>query len=232
MNGIQRRRFERLSRVGAYVEANAADFPGTSKGGQAAGRLKTIIGEIEQLDAARVTSVSSGRQATVGKQEGRASLRAQLVAISDTAATIALDHPEFKGRFELTRASVSDQTLLSTARAFAGTAAPLKARFVEYDLPADFLETLNASIGSFEQNTGQQTADTGARVAAGAALEDALARGEQELERADTAVHNKYRGDAAKLAAWASARRLERSRRASNADAAQSGGGNATPAEQ
>lgn len=232
MNGMQRRRFERLSRVSAYSEANAADFPGTSKGGQAAGRLKTVIGEIEQLDTARVTSVSSGRQATVGKKEGRASLRAQLIAISDTAATISLDHPEFKGGFELSRASVSDQTLLSTARAFAAAAAPLKARFVEYDLPADFLESLNASISSFEQHAGQQTADTGARVAAGAALEDALARGEQELERIDTAVHNKYRDDAAKLAAWASARRLERSRRATNSDAAQNVGGEAKPAGQ
>ena len=110
MNGTQRRRFERLSRVSAYVETNAADFPETSKGGQAAARLRAVIEEVERLDAARVTSMSSGRQATVGKQEGRAALRAQLFAISDTAATIALDHPEFRGRFELERASISDQT--------------------------------------------------------------------------------------------------------------------------
>lgn len=230
MNSVQRRRFERLSRVGAFMEANAGDFPGTGKGGQAAARLKATIGEVEQFDASRVTSVSSRRQATVGKQEERAALRAQLFAISDTAATIGLDHPEFRGGFDLSRASVSDQTLISTARVFAAAAAPLKARFVEYDLPADFLETLNASIGSFEQYAGQQTADAGARVAAGAALEVALARGEQEVERLDTAVNNRYRDDAAKLAAWASARRLERSRRAHNGDAAQNGGGGANHA--
>ena len=223
MNGTQRRRLERLVRSVAFAEANAADFPGTSKGGQAVTRMKAAVAEAERLDAARLRSMSSRHQATIGKRDGRASLRAQLVAISDTAAIIALDHSEFRGGFEFPRANVSDQTLLSTARAIAAAAATFEARFVEYDMPADFLEILNASIGSFEQHTGQQTAQTGARIAAVASLEDTLARGELELERFDTAVRNKYREDPAKLAAWASARRLERARRASNSAGEQDG---------
>ncbi|HJU53061.1 MAG TPA: hypothetical protein VJ715_00760 [Pyrinomonadaceae bacterium] len=228
MNSTQRRRFERLARVSAFAAAHAADFPETSKGGQAAARLNAVIAEVERLDAERVTSASSRQQATVGKRDLRASLRAQLVAISDTAETIGLDHPEVKGSFRWSRASVSDQTLLSLARSFAAAAAPLKARFVEYDMPADFLDRLNASIGSFEQHTGRQTAVAGAAVAAGASLEDALTRGEQQLERFDTAVRNKYRDDPGKMSAWASARRLERARRPTNGDDAPHDGGGAT----
>jgi len=232
MNSTQRRRFERLSRVSAFAAANAADFPETGKGGQAAARLKAVIGEVEQLDTSRVTSLSSQQQATVGKRDERGALRAQLNAISDTAETIGLDHPEVRGAFRWARASVSDQTLLSVARAFAAAALPLKARFIEYDMPTDFLEKLNESISSFEQHTGQQLAVAGARVAAGASLEDALERGEQELERLDTAVSNKYRDDPAKMSAWASARRLERARRHANGGEAMQGQAGDPPAAQ
>ncbi|MGB8509532.1 MAG: hypothetical protein WCD76_14190, partial [Pyrinomonadaceae bacterium] len=50
----------------------------------------------------------------------------------------------------------------------------------------------------------------GGRVAANAAIEDALKRGEEALERLDTAVHNKYRDSPAKLVAWTSASHLKR----------------------
>lgn len=225
MNSSQRRRFERLPRVGAFIRAHAHDFPEASKGGQAAGRLEAIIAEIEQLDVSRVTSMGSQKQATAAKRDERAALRAQLNAISDTAEVIGLDHPEVKGSFRWPRSNVNDQTLLSTARAFAAAAAPLTALFVEYDMPADFPKKLIKSIDSFERYVGEQTAGTGARVAAGAALEDALERGELELERLDAAVRNKYRVDAAKMAAWASARRLERARRPTNGEATQPQGG-------
>ena len=228
MNSTQRRRFERLTRVSAYAAANVEDFPETGKGGQAIARLNAIIEEIQQLDASRVSSVDTLQQATVGKRDQRSALRAQLSAISNTAETIGFDHPEVKGSFRWSGAGVSDQMLLSTARAFATAATPLKARFVEYELPADFLDKLNASIASFEQHMGQQTAGTGARVAARASLEDALARGEQELERFDTAVRNKYRNDRAKSAAWASARRLERAPRTVKGDDSQ-GKGDTSP---
>ncbi len=213
MNDKNRRRFERLAGSSAFAVAAAADFTNTSKGGQAAAELTARIAEVEALETSRATSINSQQQATVGKSDGRASLRSQLRALSDTARTIALDHPEVKGSFKYSGASVGDHTLLATARAFAGEAVALKARFIEYDLPADFLAALNASISSFEEHLDNQIAGKGARVAANAAIEDALRRGEEALERLDTAVRNKYRGEPAKLAAWESASRLERAPR-------------------
>ena len=213
MNDRQRRRFERLARAHSYGAARSADLPPTSKGGQALTRLGELIREAEQIDAERTTKERETRQATSSKRDARETLREQLYAISDTAHTIGLDHPELKDAFPRPRTNVSDQTLLSTARSFAASVMPHKARFVEYDLPADFVERLGASINDFEGSAGRQTTGTGGRVTAGAALEDALSRAEGELERLDTAVRNKYRGDGAALAAWDSARRLERTSR-------------------
>lgn len=212
MNDKQRRRFERLARVRAFMAEHAADFPETGKGGQAAARLNSVLVELEALDSARVASKGEKQQASIGRRDERAALREQLTAISDTAETIGLDHPEVKGVFKWSRAGMSDQTLLATARAFAASAAPLKARFIEYDMPANFLERLNASIEDFDQHILRQTATTGSGVAATVSLESTLKRGEVEAERLDTSVRNKFRDDPARMAAWESARRLERTR--------------------
>jgi hypothetical protein len=210
MNSTQRRRRNRLAGAAAFATAGAADFPETSKGGQAASEILDILAEIDTHATSRESSISALQRDTVVKKDLREAIRAHLRAISDTARTIALDHPDIKGSFQFTGANVGDRTLLATARAFAAAAQPLKARFVEYDMSADFHDKFSADINNFEQHLNRQTADKGERVAANASLDDALNRGEAALERFDTAVRNKYRNDPAKVAAWESARHLER----------------------
>lgn len=210
MNDKQQKRFERLQRAASFGAARAADFPPASKGGQVLARLTVFVSEIERFETERAAKTRGGRQATGSKAEARETLRTQLAAIADTAETIGFDHPEVRGAFPLASGKMSDSKLLTTARDFATAALAHKARFVEYDMPADFLDTLGAGIAAFEQSAGRQTAEAGARVTATAAVEEALGRGEQELERLDTAVRNVLRADAAALAAWDGARRLER----------------------
>ncbi|HEU4597300.1 MAG TPA: hypothetical protein VFS10_19375 [Pyrinomonadaceae bacterium] len=214
VNDRQRRRFERVSRIRAFMTEHAPDFPETGKAGQAAARLNTVLAELESLNTSRVTNKGERQQASIGRREARETLRAHLTTLRDTAETIALDHPELKGVFKWSRASVSDQTLLATARAFAATAAPFRPRFAEYDLPPDFFVKLTASIEEFDRHIARQTATVGSGVAATASIEDALKRAEAEAERLDTSVRNKYRDDTARMAFWESASRLERAPRA------------------
>lgn len=225
MNNTQRRRRDRLAGAGAFVSANGTDFAVDSKGGKAAAEIAGVLAEVETHSTSRESSRNALLQVTAGKRDTREAIRAQVRAINDTSRIIGLDHPEVKGRFQFNGASVGDRTLLATARACAVAAEPLKALFVEYDMPADFHDKLVADTDSFEQQLDNQTTGKGGRVAANASLEDALRRGEAALERLDTAVRNKYRGDAAKLAAWESARHLERAPRARrSADAPQPDG--------
>jgi hypothetical protein len=213
MNDSQRRRFERLARVVSFGETISASFPESGKGGQALSRLTNAVADAEAHATTRATNQRVQEQGTASRKDARLAVQTHVASISDTAAAIGLEHPEVRDSFRRPRANVNDQTLLITARSFALAAEPLKAHFIEYDLPADFLERLNASINAFEQAIDDQTSGASARLAANTALEETLKRGEQELEKLDTAIRNKFRDNAPKLAAWESARRLERTPR-------------------
>jgi len=217
MNDKQRRRFERLLRGSDFGAAHAESFPADNKSGKALANLKTIITEIENLDASRNTGASYARQGTSIKGETRAFLHEQLAIIKRTAKVIGLDLPEVKNKFRLPSGNINDQTLLSIARSFHAEATPLKDKFIEYDLPVDFLDALNRGISDFEKAINQQNTGAGARTSALHAIEAALERGETEMERLDAAVRNKFRTDPATLAAWESAKRLERAPRSKNA---------------
>ena len=216
MDSNQRRHFESYLRGNVYMTASAADFPPTSKGGQSMLRLQDFIAEIRHLDALRVSGDNAQKQATIAKRDDRKSLRAQISAMSRTSDTIALDHPEFKGKFLWSGERVSDQTLLAIARAFAEEGVPASARFIEYGLPADFLQKLNVTIGSLEQHIIEQNAGTAARIAARTGLAEKFELADLEMERMDTAVRNTYHDNPAKLAAWDRARRIERAPHSSN----------------
>jgi hypothetical protein len=213
MNDKQRRRFERLVRAADFATSLADPLPKGSKGETALANLSTHIDELEDRDASLVTNVTSARQGTRSRQDARAALREQLDAIFETSVTIALDHPEHKAKFRRPPENANDQTLVSIARSYAAEAAPLQALFVEYNMPADFIDRLNASVDAFERSVHQQNTGTGESRSSRASIEAVLASGEQELERIETAITNKYRSDKATLAAWESVSRLERAPR-------------------
>ncbi len=198
MNDRNRRRIERLSTSSSYVQTNAADFPAGSKGAQALAALNAAIADAHSHDATRATGQRTHQQATSSRVSLRTALRRQVAAISNTAETIGFDFPEIKDSFHRPSKNLSDQTLLGTSRSFAAAALPL------------FLEELNAGIVLLESAIENQNNGASARQVANGAFEAALERGEIELEKLDTAVRNKYRDNPAKLAAWETARHLER----------------------
>lgn len=225
MNNSHRRRIECLIRSEAEASVNASDFPEGSKGALALAELRAAIAEAQKQAVSRETSMSALQQATIGRRDAREAVRTSMRIISDTMRTVGLDHPEVKGIFVFKGASVGDRTLLATAKSFAAKAQAFKALFAEYDLNADFFTNFDAEINDLEKQLSNQTTGKGERISANAALENALRKGETALERLDTVARNKYRGDPAKLAAWASARRLERAARAKrNGSGAQKGG--------
>lgn len=209
MNDKQRRRFERLVRCHDSGMARIAEFPPTSVGGKALAGISNRIDEIETLDATRSTHNRTAEQGTDSRSSARTSLRAQLGDISDTSETIALDHPEFKGKFKRLDKNVNDQNLLSTARSFFTEATPVKALFIEYNMPDNFLDKLNATITRFEQSINQQNQGKGGSSANNAAIDAALKAAELDLDRLDTAFRNKFAGDPAALAEWDIAHHLQ-----------------------
>ena len=120
--------------------------------------------------------------------------------------------PGLEDKFRAPR-NVSDQALLTSARAFAADALPLAAEFKRRGLPDDFLEDLNADIEEFEQAINEKIRKRGAQVAATAAIDDALERGINIVRELDAIMRNRLRTEHATLAAWLSASHTERSPR-------------------
>lgn len=209
MNDKQRRRFERMLRAEDYISTDTTIFPTGSKGAQAFSRLKAAIEEVKTLDASRATGARASKQGTLTRKDARERLRQSNSAITRTAQVIARDDPSFNGKFKAPRSNANDQEILAVARSFATEALPHKAKFIEYDMPADFLDGHNAAIADFDVAVNQQNQGLTTRRSALASVDDALTRAEEELERCDIALRNKVT-DGAKLAAWESARRLER----------------------
>lgn len=213
MNDRQTRRYERGVRAADFAESVKTSFPAGSKGADSIARIKELVKRVAALDASRDTSARTARAGTAGKVEAREALRALLSQISRTARAIALEDPALKERFRLYDGNPNAQALLATARSFLAEAAPLKERFVEYGMGADFLEVLGAKIADFEAHATRQHAGTSQRAADRAALDDALEALDEEVARFDAIARNKFAADPGLLAAWAAAGRVERTPR-------------------
>jgi hypothetical protein len=103
--------------------------------------------------------------------------------------------------------------LIAAARAFAADAPPFKATFIEYGLTDDFIEDLNDDVTEFEVAVSAQAAGLRQRVTATAAIDEVIERGMKVIHRLDAIVPNAFRDNPAKLAAWESARHVERAPR-------------------
>ena len=230
MNSHDTRAFEMFVRVEGFGAHQADDFPPASLGGQAFADLNAVVAELQHSAAIQAKSSGGARLGTATKATARATLRAAMTAHSRTARAMAIDTPGLENKFRVPR--TGDQAMLNAARAFVEDAEPLKAKFIQHEMPADFIEELKRHIDAFQAAVNEQNSSTEARVKATSSLDSLMERGLTAVHRLDAIVKNKYRNDRATLSAWASASHIERhSRRAtreSNADAAKAGASGAS----
>jgi hypothetical protein len=212
VNDTENRKQSRNLRVQVFGEAHANDFAPTSLGKQLFAALETIIVEIQGYAASEVSGIGDAREGTSTRGQAREELRADLEAIARTARAMAADTPGLEDQFRVPR-NQNDQHLLAAARAFATDAVPLKAQFIAHELPADFLEDLNADIAALEAAIANQASGRGSHVSARAAIDDAIERADEVLRKLDAIVKNKYANNPSVLAEWLSASHTERAPR-------------------
>ena len=216
MNSEEIKRYDMLKRVRNFGEVRAADFPDTSLGHELFG---DVAGALKGLDA-NATNQTSGANAAVGGTKTKGTIRDELgvalTAINRTARALAYQTPGLEDKFRLPR-SGTDQALVNAARAFAVDAAPLSAAFIRHEMPANFLEELQTQIEAFESAINHHATAKGVRVSATAGIDEALTGGITAVRRLDAVIQNKFRNDAATLAAWATASHIERTNRSTAA---------------
>jgi hypothetical protein len=209
MRDTQTRNLETLRRVRDFGESHVASFP---IGGLAAQKFQAIAAVIEEVEA-HSTTQSGGKGAaqasTSAKRAAREDLREKMVAVRETALALEEVNPGVSVNFRIPRTN-GDQALISAARAFVEAATPLKDQFLQREMPATFLEDLTAAVTRFESALNEKNVNTEKSIAATAAISSSLERGMKLVRELDPIIKNKFRGDAAALAAWASASHVER----------------------
>jgi hypothetical protein len=223
VNDKESRTYQKFLRVCDFGTAHANDFTATSLGTLTFRALDEVIAEIESLSGHEASARGTARQGTETRSQARAALRDDLEAISRTARVMADDVPGINEKFRVPR-NANDQELMNAARAFLADATPLKAQFIAHEMPADFLEDLQSDIDAMLAAINSQSSGVGSHVAANAALDDAMDRGNDLCRKLDAIVRNKYANNPAVLAEWTSASHTERAPRRAAA-----GGGSATP---
>jgi hypothetical protein len=212
MNDNHRRTYEKFVRVRGFGETHASDFLATSLGHQLFLDIGTVVADFNQHATAEASGHGDARQGTEVRALARAALRDRMEAIVRTARALENEVPGIQDKFRMPRGS-NDRDLINAARAFKADAEPLKAHFIAHELPADFLDELQEHIDDFENAISDQSSGVGNRVAAGAALDEVIERGNDIVRKLDAIVRNKYANNAAVLAEWTSAGHTERAPR-------------------
>jgi hypothetical protein len=212
MNDQEIRDYQMFVRVRDYGEANVEAFPASGLGGRKFAALKDVINELDTHGMEETSGRDAAKVSTGSKKGARESLRAQMEAISQTAKRMAASTPSMENSFRMPRTN-GDQALLNAARAFVTDAEPLKNQFIEWEMPAAFLENLSAAIESFEHSVNTKNLNQSKSVAATAAIDEANKNGKQIVNDLDAIVRNKFRDDLSRLTAWARASHVERASR-------------------
>ena len=210
MNTVISHLLEMFVRVHDFGAERAGSFPANSLGGEQFAIVAVVVEALTGETTSQTSGKSSVQQATASRAAAREALRESMQAITRTARAMALDTPGLENKFRMPRGG-SDQALMTTARAFAADAAPLKTDFIRHELAASFVEDLKDDIADLERAVGGQNTGREAQVTATASIDQAVERGMNAVRRLDAIVRNKFRDDPATLAAWESARHIERS---------------------
>ncbi|MBC8032492.1 MAG: hypothetical protein H7Z16_20580 [Pyrinomonadaceae bacterium] len=212
MDDRELRSYEMLMRVDNFGDENTAFFPPASLGGELFARIKAAVLKLANHVAQQVSGSTSARQGTATKAMAREALRDDLERLRRTARAMSKTMPGIDSKFRIPR-KATDQELIGTAQAFATDAIPFKADFIRFAMPADFLDDLNKHISDFQRALASQQTGKGNQVMATAGIDDTLAEALDDVSQVDAIVRNTFHADAARLAAWTSARHVERSPR-------------------
>ncbi len=224
MNDQDVRTYEMGVRVRDFHTDNVASFP---LGGLAASLFTTIstaVTTVGNAMASQSESSSDFHEGTISKAVAAETVRRSLERLRRTArsAAEAEGNEQLKAKFRIPR-QPTHQTLLATARASAAEAEQMSAELETYGLPADFVDTLNEQIATFETAITRQNTGLDNQVEATQAIEEGLEVLVRAVRQVDGIVRNVFFDNPAKIAAWESARHIERAprRKAAAADTPQ-----------
>ena len=213
MTDNQNRRLQRAVRVRGFIAQRLADFSATGVVLTLYAQLQTLITKLESLAAAQVAGISDAREHTESRGSARLALRQAMQAINSVARAIGVA-TEFPVPLR-----DNDNNLLHAARAFVPKASDRKAEFLAHEMPADFIEDLQAHIAALETAIADQGDAVGDHVQAGDAIDLTIEELDDVIDKLDSVMRPKYADNRPVLTEWLSARHVERAPRRSQTSA-------------
>lgn len=210
-----RAKYEAFSRIDTFGAQHGGEFAAASRGSKLFGEIKEIVAAMEKQGAGKLSGATRYAGGSDSKQYWLGEIKEDLAAIRDTAVAIAEaeDTPDFDDQFRLPRGTNAYGPWLTAARQMLEDATPHKELFLEFELPGDFLEDLAEDIGNFEAATDAQAQGRQEQAGGTASLDVLAGRGMKVRRQLHAIVRNKFRGNAAVVAAWESAQDIAWRRR-------------------
>jgi hypothetical protein len=210
MDDREQRRFDRLTRVQTFGREHAADFAAGSK---ASTHFAAIDGHITALEHAR----AGQRPDRLSKATLLDALWLDFKAIARTARSIGLTDPGFAAAYRVpenyTEKDISTFADALLARLEGPAAADLRAKFIAYEMPADFVEDLRADREALREVNQLNQGETQEGVGNTKLVDEHLAAAARDVQELDAIMHNKYARQPETLRAWQSASHVERAPR-------------------
>ncbi len=218
MRDSEIRKAQSLNRMNDFGVERGGDFPAASLGGQKFAEVKALVLEVDTLGAEQAGADAAARASATAKRAARLSILQKMRAMRETSKAMEGEMPGVSDNFKLPTKN-GDEALVNAARAFVTAATPLKAHFLQREMPATFLEDLTAAINEFESASNSLNLNKSKRVGATAGLKSAFVRATRLKRELNPIVRNKYRDDLSSLAEWESATHVEHPPKAKPKDA-------------
>jgi hypothetical protein len=126
--------------------------------------INTVCNDLEGHVAAEAAHGGAALQGTDIRGSARSALREGMERLVRTARGIAEQHPGFNAQFR-TPIGNNDQDSIDAALGMVTAAKPadVKAKFISYGMPADFIEDLQEDIAEFQAAITEQSGKVGDR---------------------------------------------------------------------
>lgn len=221
-NQIIRNHYDAFDRMKAFRAKHGSLITAGSRAAGLFTGIGTVVATLEEHGVKKISGTASYQGGAESRRIARELVLEDLRAIRNTAEAIseADDLPEFDEQFRLPR-SGSAALLLMKAKAFLQDATPHKDLFIEFELPEDFLEDLEADIALLEKAKDDKEAGLSEQVAGTAELSAATLAGIKLRKQLLPIMRNKFRGQPGILAEWETAIHIVRPDRKAEEEKAQ-----------
>lgn len=208
MQAQHRSWYDMFVRARNFITAHVQRFAETSSAHAACSIVAREVAQIEALAVAEHVSSRSARMAR--KQDARQQLVGALARAANTAWVLSRTIPELAEHTESpAKMRMPDRQLLTFGRGFVAAATPHAVQFAAHDIT---VEGLTQQIEAFEGVVAESVARRNELRQTRSLLNASLKRALEAVDTLDVTVANTFASDAAMLAAWKQARRLEKPR--------------------